>query len=151
MITAEQEANLAAANSRSKKKQDKTNPFVVNVKNGRLMPNTPRLRVHKDYRVYPASLEEAQKSTTADRMKWIERSAAMRTDAPRIVNSKAAEDAFDVGTATADDLAVFAMETWGLALDPKKPLKTLRSEVMKKAAEMEALENAAAAGGSDLS
>lgn len=151
MITAEQESNLAAANAGAKKKQDKTNPFVVNVKNGRLMPNTPRLRVHKDYRVYPASLEEAQKSTTADRMRWVERSAALKTSAPRIVNSKAEEDAFDVGTATSDELQVFAMETWGLALDPKQPLKTLRSAVMKKAAEMEALEAAGSAPGTDLS
>lgn len=132
MITAEQEGNLAASIARAKKKQDVKNPFVVNINNGRLMPNTPRLRVHKDYRVYPVGLEDAKKSTTADRLAWIKRSAAMFA-APRITNSMAEQDSFDVGTATADELAVFAMETWGLALDPKKPLKTLRKEVMEKA------------------
>lgn len=132
MITAEQEANLAASVTRAKKKQDTKNPFVVNINNGRLMPNTPRLRVHKDYRVYPVSLEDAKRSTTADRMAWIKRSAAMFST-PKVTNSLAEQDAFDVGTANADELAVFAMETWGLALDPKKPLKTLRKEVMEKA------------------
>ena len=132
MITAEQEANLAAANARAKKKQDKENPFVVNVKNGRLMPNTPRLRVHKDYRVLPMSAEKAKETTTAQRLKWVEKSSAF--GGPRVVNSLAEQDAFDVGTANADELAVFAMETWGLALDPKKPLKTLRKEVVDRAA-----------------
>ncbi len=149
MISAEQEANLAAANARAKKKQDRENPFVVNVHNGRLMPNTPRLRAHKDYRVYPANLKDATASTIEDRMRWLKRSAAV-SSSPRIVNSKEAEDAFDVGAANSDELAVFAMETWGLPLDPKKPLKTLRSEVMKKAAEMEAIEAGAAASNNDL-
>lgn len=136
MITAEQESNLANANMRAKKKQDKTNPFVVNIHDGRLMPNTPRLRAHKDYRVYPAGLDDARKSTNAERLRWIEKSKAI-TSSPKIVNSMAEADQFDVGTATADELAVFAMEQWGLALDPKKPLKTLRGEVMKKASEIE--------------
>ncbi len=132
MITSEQEANLAAANARAKKKQDPKLPFVVNINDGRLMPNTPRLRAHKDYRVYPVNAEQAKQSTTADRMKWIERSAAMFST-PKVTNSLAEQDSFDVGTANADELAVFAMETWGLALDPKKPLKALRKEVMDKA------------------
>lgn len=132
MITDQQEANLAAAHARAKKKQDKTNPYVVNITDGRLMPNTPRLRAHKDYRVYPVSQEEARKSTVVDRLKWIERSAAMPSG-PKVVNSMSEADTFDVGSANADEMAVFAMENFGLALDPKKPLKALRKEVMEAA------------------
>lgn len=136
MITAEQESNLAAANARARKKQDREHPFVVNTKDGRLMPNTPRLRAHKDYRVLPMGLEDAKKSTIGQRLKWVEKSASINTG-PKVTNSMAAQDEFDVGTATADELAVFAMETWGLALDPKLPLKALRKQVMDKAAAAE--------------
>lgn len=136
MITAEQESNLAAAHARAKKKQDKANPYVVNIHDGRLMPNTPRLRVHKDYRVLPMDQQKATSSSAAERLRWLEK--AVGVGSPKVMNSMAESDAFDVGTANPDELAVFAMEQWGFSLDPRKPLKTLRAEVMKKASEMEA-------------
>ena len=124
MITDQQEANLANANQRAKKKQDKANPMVININDGRLMPNTPRLRVHKDYRVYGGRID----APLPERMKWL--AGALKQLPTKVVNSKEAEDSFDVGTASVDDLVIFAMEQWGVVLDPAKPAKALRKEVM---------------------
>ena len=135
MISEQQEANLAAANARSKKKQDKANPMVININNGRLMPNTPRLRAHKDYRVYSGKLD----ASVPERMKWL--AGALKQLPTKVVNSKEAEDTFDVGTASVDDLVIFAMEQWAVTLDPSKPIKKLRAEVValaEKAAQAEA-------------
>lgn len=152
MITAEQERNLADANARSKKKQDRTNPMVINVEDGRLMPNTPRLRIHPLYRVYTGDI----KADLGTRMRWLEGLA--RSGAPKLTNSKEAEDTFDVGTATVDDLVMFALEHFGLKLDPKKPMKALRREVMDAAEAAEKADRANGAGetlgdtlGADLS
>lgn len=127
MITAAQEVQLAASNGRSmKKRQDKTNPMVINIDDGRLMPNTEALRKHPKYRVYGGPLD----APVSARMKWL--AGALR-QMPKVTNSKAESDVFDVGTATADDLVVFAMENWGAVLDPTKDLRELRKAVMKLA------------------
>jgi hypothetical protein len=131
MITAAQEERLSEANSRTgKKKQDRDNPMVINIEDGRLMPNTPRLRAHKQYRVYSGPLD----ASVPQRMKWLE--GALKQLPRRVVNS-APEEVFDIGTATADDLVVFAMENYGATLDPAHPLKKLRTEVAKLAAAAE--------------
>jgi hypothetical protein len=127
MISEQQEANLAEAHARSKKKQDKTHPHVINIDDGRLMPNTPRLRILPNYRVYGGDINAA----LPERMKWLK--SALRAHPKAIVNSKAEEDTFDVGTASVDDLIVFAVENFGASLNPKHPLKNLRAEVMRLA------------------
>lgn len=124
MITAEQERNLSEANARAKKKQDKTNPTVININNGRLMPNTPRLRAHSQYKVYTGDVN----ASTADRMAWL--AGALKNGSKKITNSKAELDEFDVGTADKDELMVFAMEEFGHALDPKLTLKDMRKKIM---------------------
>lgn len=123
MITAEQESNLQHANDRStKKKQDRVNPHVINVHNGRLMPNTFALRNHKDYRVYtgPKGADESE------RMRWLA-SAGRRT--PKVIDSSADAPVFDIGKATKEDLVIFAMENYGAKLNPEQPLKELRTAV----------------------
>jgi hypothetical protein len=131
MISPEQEKRLSEANSRSKKKQDKKNPHVININDGRLMPNTPGLRKHPAYRVYGGSV----KDDLPTRMRWL--AGQSRQSTPRVVNSMAEQDAFDVGTATADDLAVFALEQWGMVLNTTEPLPVLRKRVMEAAAKAE--------------
>lgn len=139
MISAQQEAAMQMANDRSsKKRQDKTNPFVINIDNGRLLPNTPRLRAHKDYRVYTGPT--GPDVTEAQRMQWL---AGAKRYSPRIVDSSVGAEAaaesepFDIGTATAADLVMFAFENYGKVLDEKSPLPVLR-DVIKKAADAEA-------------
>ncbi len=131
MITAEQESNLAAANARAKKKQDPKNPMVVNVEDGRLMPNTPRLRVHPKYRVYSGPKD----ADASGRLRWLD--GQSRSGKVAVVNTMSEQDTFDVGTASADELMIFALENYGLALDPEKPMKTLRKQVMEAAAKAE--------------
>lgn len=124
MITAEQEKNLSDANARAKKKQDKANPMVININNGRLMPNTPRLRAHAQYKVYSGLLD----ASLPERMRWLE--GSLKSGTKKIVNSKAEADMFDVGTADKDELIIFAMEEFGQALDPKLELKAMRKKIV---------------------
>jgi hypothetical protein len=131
MINAQQEAALQTANDRSsRKKQDKTNPMVIHIENARLMPNTPRLRVHKDYRVYTGNPTDDIET----RKRWL-KGVGQRT--PRVVDSTADVAPFDVGTATADDLVMFAFENYGKVLDSALPPKKLR-EAVKALADAEA-------------
>lgn len=127
MITEAQEARLADANARSKRKQDRTNPMVINIDDGRLMPNTPRLRAHPKYRVYGGDI----KAPVPERMRWL--AGALKQMPTKIVNSQAENDAFDVGKATADELVVFANEQFGMILDPAEPLPVLRKRIMARA------------------
>lgn len=128
MITAEQEMRMAEANGRSgKKRQDKTYPMVIHTTNARLMPNTPRLRVHKDYRVYTGALD----ATEEQRFTWL---AGAQRRAPRIVDSSApAEAPFDLAKATSADIVLFAFENFGKVLDETKPLAELKAELKKMA------------------
>lgn len=131
MITAQQESALQTANDRSsKKRQDKTNPMVIHIENGRLMPNTPRLRAHKDYRVYTGDIN----ANLITRMQWL---AGARRSTPKIIDSTAAAPVFDIGTASPDDLIMFAFENYGQVLEPALPPKKLR-EAVKALAEAEA-------------
>lgn len=134
MITAEQERNLSEANARAKKKQDKANPMVININNGRLMPNTPRLRAHPQYKVYSGDLQAA----LPERMRWL--AGALKQATTKVVNSKAEADIFDIGTASKDELIVFAMDEFGQVLDPKKDLKALRKAIMEFDAAREPVE-----------
>lgn len=128
MINEQQAARLEESAGRSKKhRQDTKIPFVVNVNDGHLMPNNAILRAHKNYRVYQGPTGKGV--TDKDRLKWLEGVVKK----PQVVNSKEAEDTFDVGTATADDMAMFALEQWGMQLDISQPLKVLRKIVVEAA------------------
>jgi len=133
MINAQAAAALEdAAGRSSKRKQDKTNPMVIHIENGRLMPNTPNLRKHPMYRVYGGALD----APLAERMKWL---AGMMRMPRKVINTAPAE-VFDIGTATAEDLVVFAMEEYGQVLDAKLPIKKLRTRVAELAAAAESTE-----------
>jgi len=126
MITEQQERNLSNASANVKHKQDKVNPHVINIHDGRLMPNTPRLRVHKDYRIYTGP--KGPDIGAPERLRWL--AGALRQLPMKVVNSKAEADTFDVGTATKDELVVFAQDEFGHVLDASKDVRTLRKEVM---------------------
>ena len=123
MISEAQDQRLANNIARSAKyKQDKTHPMVINIHDGRLLPNNKLLREHKDYRVYTGDI----KADLPARMKWLKGFA----NTPKVINSAEAADNFDVGKATKEDLIGFALDTFGAALDPDKHIATLRKEVM---------------------
>lgn len=131
MISSQQETALQTANDRSsKKRQDRVNPMVIHIENARLMPNTPRLRVHKDYRVYTGNPTDDLET----RKRWL-KGVDRRT--PKVIDSTPDTAPFDVGTATADDLVMFAFENYGKVLDSALPPKKLR-EAVKALADAEA-------------
>jgi len=119
-MNSQQEHNLSQAFSKSKK-QDKRYPHVVNVENGRLMPNTPKLREHKLYRVYAGPKD----ATTEERLAWIK--GLMARSPIKVVNS--AEETFDIAKAGGEELVAFALEHFGAALDGTKPVAVLRREL----------------------
>jgi len=121
MITDAQEAALAAR--RAQTAQDKRNPFLIHVDDGRLMPNVARLRGHAKYRVFTGS----PKATSEERMAWL-RSMGNGTPLPT-------EDPFDIGTASVAELIAFAASEYGVTLDPSTHHNKMRAELRRLAAE----------------
>lgn len=121
MITDAQEAALAAR--RAQTAQDKRNPFLIHVDDGRLMPNVARLRGHAKYRVFTGS----PKATPEERMAWL-RSMGNGIPLPT-------EDPFDIGTASVAELIAFAASEYGVTLDPSTHHNKMRAELRRLAAE----------------
>lgn len=121
MITDAQEAAIAAR--RAQTSQDKRNPFLIHVDDGRLMPNVARLRGHAKYRVFTGS----PKATPEERMAWL-RSMGNGTPLPT-------EDPFDIGTASVAELIAFAASEYGVTLDPSLHHNKMRAELRRLAAE----------------
>lgn len=121
MITDAQEAAIAAR--RAQTAQDKRNPFLIHVDDGRLMPNVARLRGHAKYRVFTGS----PKATPEERMAWL-RSMGNGTPLPT-------EDPFDIGTASVAELIAFAASEYGVTLDPSTHHNKMRAELRRLAAE----------------
>lgn len=121
MITDAQEAALAAR--RAQTAQDKRNPFLIHVDDGRLIPNVARLRGHAKYRVFTGS----PKATPEERMAWL-RSMGNGTPLPT-------EDPFDIGTASVAELIAFAASEYGVTLDPSTHHNKMRAELRRLAAE----------------
>ncbi len=125
MLTDQQDQNLTNAQKRSlKRRQDKDHPMVVNINDGRRMPNVPMLREHRDYRVYMGP----PNASDADALKWVR--GDLKRGTPQVTYTSPT-DAFDVGKATKDDLIVFAMEEFALALEPTMHIATMRSKVLE--------------------
>lgn len=127
MITERQEQ--AIAESRVRTLQDKKVPFLVNREDFRLYPNTPLSRKNPDYMPYDGKPDDDLPTRRA----YVEGRGHQR---PRVVNSAAEADAFDIGTASKDELVTFAIAEYGVMLDGAKDIRTLRKEFM---AQVEAL------------
>lgn len=119
MITESQEQNLA--NSRGKARQDKKVPLLINRDNLRLMPNTPLIRKRPQYMPYDGEATDDE----ATRRSYVTGNGSRR---PRVVNSAAEADVFDIGKATKDELITFAMSEYSKMLDGSKDIRTLRKE-----------------------
>lgn len=125
MISDQQDNNLSQAAAASKKRaQDRVNPMVINIHDGRLMPNTPKLRVHKDYRVFTGDIN----ATLPDRMRWL---TGTKHQPIRVVNSADMSAEFDIGAASKEDIVTFAFEQYGVVLEATRDIRTLRKEVLR--------------------
>lgn len=114
MISEQTEAKMAASRAARVSKQDKKHPMLINVEDGRLMPNVPLLRKNAKYRVFMGD----PKTPLADRMRILE-TQGIRNRAAVVDSSQQAADApeFDIGKAQRADLVKFALETYGATLD----------------------------------
>jgi hypothetical protein len=121
MITESQEQ--MAAEARGKNRQDKRVPLLINRDNLRLMPNTPLIRRRPQYMPYDGKATDDE----ATRRRYVEGAGNHR---PRIVNSQAEADTFDIGKATKDELIAFAMTEYGRMLNHETDIRTLRKEFM---------------------
>lgn len=121
MITAAQEQ--MASEARGKGRQDKRVPLVINRDNLRLMPNTPLIRARPQYMPYDGKATDDE----ATRRAYVE---GVGTRRPKVTNSAAETNTFDIGTATKDELVAFAVGEYGIMLDGAKDIRTLRKEFM---------------------
>lgn len=142
-ISAAMEEQLSAA-VQARNAQNKRWPLLINIEDGRLVPNVPRLggkeavkdangRVvapaippHPKYRVWRGD----SKAPINERLRIL--NEGMRIEAapvidPTFVASAAA--AFDVSTADANELVAFANEQYGTKLNANTPLHLLRGKV----------------------
>jgi hypothetical protein len=107
--------------------QDKAVPFVINIKDARLVPNNVLTRELPDYVLYHGDI----KATEEQRKAYLANGHRSR----RVINTAApAEDeVFDVGTADGMSIVAFALEEYGAVLDPTKKITALRAEVLRLA------------------
>lgn len=134
-ITDAQEANLS--NMLARNRQDKTVPFCINVKDGRLMPNVKEIREHVDYRPYKGNY----KASLDERMAYLRSGgfggAAKRAVVPFAEDAPPApvveEEPFDIAKASKEELVAFAFDQWAEVLSVDTHLTTLRSQVAKLA------------------
>ena len=135
-ISEAMEQKMVEAN-RARNAQDKRHPMLINVKDGRLIPNVPKLRTHKDYRVYMGDPQ----APLVDRLRILQTQGLLHAAA--VVDSQnnlehlkmgtveAAGEPFDIAKASREQLKAFAIENYGVGLDEKGDthLMTLRAQV----------------------
>lgn len=142
MVSEVQEAKMISERA-ARNKQDKKHPHLINVKDGRLLPNVPALAgyreavvngvlvpgkaMHRNYRVYTGD----PKASAEERLKWLETSGSVKAG-PRPVTLANVEP-FDVGTATRDELLAFASSEYQEDLSQVGGLKALRTRVIELA------------------
>lgn len=117
---------------RGRARQDKKNPLLISMKDFLLWPNVPNLRKNKDMILYTGN----PKAKAEERKRYVESMKTGRLGMRAVVDTSAA---FDVGTATAQDLIDFALTEYGKSLNPAAPLVTLRKQVTLLAREANAL------------
>ena len=131
------EQKMVEAN-RARNAQDKRHPMLINIRDGRLIPNVPKLRTHKDYRIYMGDPQ----APLVDRMRVLQTqgllhgAAVVDTQNNRerlqmgTVESEGVEP-FDIAKASREQLKAFAAANYGVELDKdgNTHLMTLRAQV----------------------
>lgn len=129
-ISATQEANLSASRARSR--QDKKIPFLINVDDARLIPNTPLNAKLMKYRPYMGD----PRASEAERRAFL--ASEGRGPGKRAVVMPAAEDLadkpFEIANASKDELIAFAFDQYQEVLDASTDVRTLRKKVAALAA-----------------
>ena len=136
MISEAVEARMSEARRRANA-QDREHPFLINIDDGRLVPNVPRLAgqaankalgkafipPHPKYRVYmgppKAKLEERMRILMTQGL--MARAAVIDTNhlagSGNTVSEAEKAEAFNINRAGREELVVFAQENYGVAID----------------------------------
>ncbi len=130
------EQKMVEAN-RARNAQDKRHPMLINIKDGRLLPNVPKLRTHKDYRIYMGDPQ----APLVDRMRVLQTQGLLHGAAVvdtqnnlerlQMGTIEGAGEPFDIAKATREQLKAFAVENYGVELDKEgnTHMMTLRAQV----------------------
>lgn len=142
-ISAAMEERMSAA-VQARNAQNKRWPLLINIEDGRLVPNVPRLggkeavrdangRIvapaippHPKYRVWRGD----PKASTTERLRIL--NEGMRIETAPVIDPTfvaSAEAAFDISTASAEELVAFANEQYGTKLNANTPVHLLRGKV----------------------
>lgn len=113
------------AERQARNKQDKKYPHLINIDDGRLLPNVPNLAKHPKYRVYHGD----PKATSGERLRYLASQLGGRAAHRAVVNSQEDVAPFDVGTATKEELIAFAQTEYDLELSSNTDIRTLRKRV----------------------
>jgi hypothetical protein len=139
VITQAQENAMADSRASSRQYgQDKRHPFLINIDDGNLIPNTATLRKQRlgkgKYVVYTGDA----KASLDERMAYLA-SSLRGLGRTRVIDSTVTQEPpFDVGTCSKDDLLAFAANEYGVVLDRTKPLDVLRKQFMDTVKRLEA-------------
>lgn len=117
---------------RGRARQDKKNPLLISMSDALLWPNVPNLRKSKDMILYTGN----PKAGPEERRRYVESMKTGRLGMRSVIDTS---QAFDVGTATVQDLIDFALTEYGKTLNPAAPLVTLRKQIVLLAKEANAL------------
>jgi len=123
MINDTQEAALS---QHTRPQQDKTIPFLINIDDARLVPNVPKLRTHPKYRLYHGVLSASH----ADRLTYLKTEFRGQE---RLVLDSTKVKAFDLATATKDELIAYAFNEFGTVIDPSTHGDAIKVQVRKLA------------------
>lgn len=151
MAMTDQQEATAIQRYKAANSQNKRYPMLINIDDGRLVPNVPLLggrkevrdpvtgkviqngrAPHPQYRVYMGD----PKAPRAERLRILRQSMGMES-AP-VVDAGFVEkqvQAFDIANANAEELVAFAKEQYGLNLSPNTPMHLLRGRIKAKAVE----------------
>jgi len=100
-------------------RQDRKIPLLIR-DDGMLMPNTALLRSRPRFRLYHGD----PKASLEDRMRYLKGLQSRRK-----VVMEPVDEPFNLATADSDTLIQFALDQYGVVLDPSKPAKVLREMV----------------------
>ena len=144
------EAQDTALSNRMKQRQDAKIPFLINIEDGRLVPNVAGTRELPNYRPYHGPA----KAPLEARLMYLRTEGRMGS-AYRPLTDSSVEQAppvepFDIATASRDDLINFAFTEYGKSLDPTAHLATIKKQVREFARIAGALKGDHADGAADL-
>lgn len=105
--------------ARMRNRQDKRVPFLIR-DDGMLYPNVPLVAKKNNFRPYHGD----PKASLADRLRYLQGFGQRR----KVTYTPAADEPFELGKASAEEIVAFAMEEFGAALDADKPIDQLRKE-----------------------